>query len=113
MHEYSIVQALVGRVQAEVEAHAATRVHRIWVRIGEVSGVEVDLLRQAYELFREHSVCAGAELEIEPVAARWSCSACQRTLEPGQILRCPECAQPARLEQGDEIVLQRVEMEVA
>jgi Zn finger protein HypA/HybF involved in hydrogenase expression len=32
---------------------------------------------------------------------------------PGDVLTCPDCGSPARLEEGDEIVLDRIEMEVA
>ena len=38
MHEYSIVQALIDRVQKEADAHGAEAVHGIRVRIGEISG---------------------------------------------------------------------------
>lgn len=113
MHEYSIVQALLERVQEQADAHGASAVHSLTVRIGEVSGVEMDLLQSAYELFRERSICDGAELELVSVAARWTCPNCQRTIGRGEILRCAECAQPAQLVEGDEIVLVRVELEVA
>lgn len=113
MHEYSIVQALMERVQREVDAHGASAVRRLRVRIGELSGVEAELLAAAYQVFRQHSVCAGAELDIVPVSARWVCPSCDRTIRRGEILRCPECARPARLAAGDEIVLERVELEVA
>ena len=113
MHEYSIVQALIDRVQEQVDAHGASAVHSLTVKIGEVSGVEIDLFQSAYELFRERSICDGAELEVIPVAAHWICPVCQRTMGRGEILRCPNCAQPAQLVEGDEIVLERVELEVA
>lgn len=113
MHEYSIVRALLDRVEAEAGARGATAVRRIHLRVGELSGVETDLLRSAYELFREASPVAGAELEIEPVAARWVCPACDRAIVRGAALSCPECSRPARLAAGDEIVLQRLELEVA
>ena len=113
MHEYSIVQALLERVQEEVDAHGASAVHSLRVRIGELSGVEVDLLKSAYELFRERSICDGAELEVIPVAARWICPSCERTIGRGEVLRCPQCAQSAQMVEGDEIVLERVELEVA
>ena len=75
--------------------------------------VEIDLLRSAYEVFRENTLCAGADLEIRPVAASWSCPQCERELPRGSILRCPRCEVPARLVGGDGIVLERIEMEVA
>jgi hydrogenase nickel incorporation protein HypA/HybF len=112
MHEYSIVQALVEQVDRVAREHRASRVHRLHVRIGELSGVEVPLLTEAYATFRERTVCADASLEVRPVAARWICPGCERPLERGNVLQCPDCALPARLAQGDEIVLDRVEMEV-
>jgi len=113
MHEYSIVLALLDRVAAEARAHSATTVHRIRVQIGEASGVEPDLLETAFELARTQTLCDAAELEIVPVAARWECGNCGAEINAGQILRCPLCEQPARLVQGDEIVLERIEMEAA
>ena len=48
MHEYSIVQALVSKVEAECLARGALAVHKLNVRIGELSGVETDLLTTAW-----------------------------------------------------------------
>ncbi len=112
MHEYSIVQALVERVAAEARARHATSVHRLSIRIGELSGVEVDLLTTAYATFRERTICEGAELDVHIVAARWECPACRRAIGRGNLLSCPACAMPARLAQGDEIILDRIELEV-
>ncbi len=112
MHEYSIVQALLARVETEAEARGAVAVHRLRVQIGEMSGVEVPLLETAFELFRERSICEGAELEVVPVPATWSCPRCGTSLEPGAPLRCESCGVPARLKAGDEIFLERIEMEV-
>ena len=112
MHEYSIVQALVERVDAEARARRATAVHRLCVRIGELSGVEVDLLTTAYETFRERTICERAELDLQLVPARWECPACRSAIASGDVLTCPSCAMAARLVQGDEIMLDRIEMEV-
>lgn len=113
MHEYSIVQSLLGQVARHARTHGATAVHRLHVSIGELSGVEVPLLETAYATFRERTVCAGAELEVHPVAATWSCPDCGLPIPRGTALRCSDCGRPARLTRGDEIVLDRIEMEVA
>ena len=112
MHEYSIVQALVDRVDAEARARKATAVHRLSVRIGELSGVDMDLLTTAYETFRERTICERAELDLQFVPARWECPNCGDLIRRGEVLTCPSCAVPARLAQGDEILLDRIEMEV-
>jgi hydrogenase nickel insertion protein HypA len=113
VHEYSIVQALLERVEAEAHARGASSVHRLHVRIGEASGVEIDLLRTAYGVFRERTLCEKADMTIVPVPVRWECPRCVAPIPAGSILRCPECSEPARLSQGDEIILDRIEMEVA
>lgn len=111
MHEYSIVASLIDRVQQEATAHGGTRVHRLHVKIGELAGVELDLLKTAFDTFRERTICDGAELSIDTVAATWACTSCERNLEKGSVLRCDVCGRPARLIHGDEIVLERIEME--
>jgi hydrogenase nickel incorporation protein HypA/HybF len=111
MHEYSIVASLIDRVQREAAAHGGTRIHRLHVKIGELAGVELDLLQTAFDTFRERTVCEGAELRIDSVAARWACSACDRDVAKGAVLRCEACGRPARLVHGDEIILERIEME--
>jgi hydrogenase nickel incorporation protein HypA/HybF len=112
MHEYSIVQSLLARVEDETRARNATSVHRVSVRIGALSGVEPELLAKAYSLFREGTACAAAELCIEHVAERWECPGCGRALARSAIPVCEGCGMPARLAAGDEIILERIEMEV-
>jgi hydrogenase nickel incorporation protein HypA/HybF len=113
MHEYSIVQALLERVEAEARVRHAAAVHRLSVRIGELSGVDVGLLTTAYMTFRERTICQGAELDVRSVPARWECPECREEVRAGTMLRCVRCGAPARLSCGDEIVLDRIEMEVS
>ena len=112
MHEYSIVQALVERVEAEARVRHAATVHRLSVRIGELSGVDIGLLTTAYMTFRERTICQSAELDVRSVPARWECPGCGEEVTAGRLLRCIRCDEPARLSNGDEIVLDRIEMEV-
>jgi hydrogenase nickel incorporation protein HypA/HybF len=112
MHVYGIVAALIDRVAAVAGTAAGARVHRIHVAIGELAGVEAELLATAYQTFRAHSVCAEADLTVRRTPALWTCPRCGRDLAAGARLSCPDCAVPARLAAGDEIVLERIEMEV-
>ncbi len=113
MHEYSIIQALLSRIEEEAGRREARAVTRVRISIGELSGVETELLATAYRTFRERTICENAPLEILPVAARWACPRCERAIARGRILKCPDCDLPARLTEGEEIVLERIEMEVA
>lgn len=112
MHEYSIVQSLVDSVAAAVKDRDAT-VQRIDVAIGELAGVDCALLTTAFEVFRDGTLCEHATLTIDRIPARWECSRCGGAVPQGGFLRCALCHTPARLAAGDEIVLQRIELEVA
>jgi len=111
MHEYSIVSALVDRVQHEVDARPGAVVRKLHVSIGECAGVEVELLRTAWETFRDRTSCEHAELAIDRVAAVWCCPTCGTPIRPPQ--RCGSCFRAAHLAAGDEIILERIEMEVS
>jgi len=113
MHEYSLVQSLVERVEAEARRRRALAVHKLTVRIGELSGVDPELFQTAYDTFREGTICAAAPLVLERVAATWSCPRCGGRIARGAALRCPTCDVPARLDDGgDALMLNGIEMEV-
>lgn len=113
MHEYSIVQALLERVEHEARSHGASHVHRVRISIGELAGVEIDLLKTAYMTIRHRTACHDAQLDIRRVDARWECPVCKTPIARGTRLQCPACARAAQLKSGDEIVLEQIELEAA
>ena len=112
MHEYSIISALVDQVEAQAAAHPGAKVRIVHVAIGEQAGVETELLATAFDTFKGDTVCADAVLEIEARPARWVCPKCKAELPRGAKPRCVPCAAPATLASGDEIMLQRIELEM-
>jgi hydrogenase nickel incorporation protein HypA/HybF len=111
MHEYSLVSAMVDRVEKEARARSAVAVHRLGVRIGALSGVEPELLASAFTLVRQ-GLLENATLDIRRAEAAWACPQCGAAIEAGGVLRCGACDAPARLVSGDEILLEQIEMEV-
>jgi hydrogenase nickel incorporation protein HypA/HybF len=113
MHEYSLVQSLVTRVEEEARRRSALAVHRLSVRVGELSGVDPELLQTAYETFRAGTICESASLTLTRVAASWSCPRCKAPIAKGAVLRCPSCEVPGQLDDGsDALTLDAIEMEV-
>lgn len=110
IHEYSIIDALLRRIDAEAAARGATSVTRVELRIGDLAGVERELLGFAFEAYREGTICAAADLVIHPVAARWECVQCGASSD--RSLRCASCDVPMKLAEGDDIILERLELEV-
>lgn len=112
MHEYSVACALLDQIEAAARAHDATAVKVVHLALGAQCGVEAGLLTGAFELARAGTVAAEAELSIRPVPVRWVCPRCGGERPPGAPLVCPDDGTPARLEAGDELILERLEMEV-
>jgi len=112
MHEYSLVQALLQRVGEEARARGAVAVHRVAVRIGPLAGVERRLFATAFGLCRADGLCDGAELVIAGDDVAWTCAVCGAGLTATGAPVCPTCGLPARLTGGDELMLDRIDLEV-
>ena len=69
MHEYSLVQAMFDQMAGVMEINHAHAVRRVRVRIGPLAGVDPDLFRTAYDVYRVRTFCADAPLVIEDGAS--------------------------------------------
>lgn len=112
MHELSICQQLLTQVARVAAEHGAARVDRIRVSAGPLSGVEPQLLQQAFTLARAGTIAAEADLEIRSAPVRIRCRDCRETSEvPPNRLLCPHCRQwQVDVVAGEELILERVEL---
>ncbi|MDD2789383.1 MAG: hydrogenase maturation nickel metallochaperone HypA [Sulfurimonas sp.] len=113
MHEYSIVQSLLDSCEENAAKNAATKVTRVVVKIGVMSGVEPDLLKTAFDTFKEKTICEGCEfiVHIQPIVVKCNNCQTQSTLKKLEYL-CPEC-QSLDLEviDGEDMYLMQLELE--
>jgi len=113
MHEYSIVQSLLNSCQEHVDQHQATKVTKVVVKIGVMSGVEPHLLQEAFDTFKEKTVCEASELQLQIQKVVVYCQKCgqQSELQKHEYL-CPLC-QSTELEiiDGEEMLLMQLELE--
>ena len=113
MHEYSIVQSLLDACEENAKANDASKVTKVVVKIGVMSGVEPELLKTAFDTFKEQTICDGAEfiMNIQPVVI--GCKNClvESTLQKLQYC-CPEC-QSVELNvlDGEDMYLMQLELE--
>ena len=113
MHEYSLVEALVRRVEEEARKRHAVAVHALSVRVGELAGVDPELFQTAYDTFRAGTICEKAPLTLKKVPLSWSCPACKVAIPRGEVLTCAACGQAAKLDEGsDALTLDGIELEV-
>ena len=113
MHELWVCQALIRQVQKIAREHRAVAVTSVKVQIGPLSGVEAELLRQAFPLASAGSVAETAQLVIEKLPIRVRCESCgaETAAEPNKLV-CGTCGDwHTRLLSGDEMLLASVELE--
>ena len=112
MHEMSICQALMDQVERIASEQGASRVDKIVLSIGPLSGVEPELLSRAYEVSRAGTVAENAELEIETGPIMVECRKCGTSGEAAvSRLVCSSCGDwQVNLTQGDELLLLRLEV---
>jgi hydrogenase nickel incorporation protein HypA/HybF len=113
MHELSVCNALLDQVERIAREQDAFRVTRIVLRIGPLSGIEPELLRRAYPLAAAAGVAEHAELVIEETGVLVRCTACgaESSVKANRLL-CKSCGDfRTRLISGDELILQRVELD--
>jgi hydrogenase nickel incorporation protein HypA/HybF len=114
MHELSVCIALLDQVQSLAREHQATRVERIVLRIGPLSGVEAPLLENAYALAAAGSIAERAVLDIEtaPVVVRCRDCGAETRAEPNRLV-CGDCGGfRTNLVSGDEMLLAHLELSV-
>src|SRR5512140_2302069 len=112
MHEDSLVRSLWERVSAEAQIYDASKVVRVDVQLGELSGIDAHRFAAEFDLAPRPAECKSATLDLHLTPALWECRECRRPFSRGEALRCEECGLPAQLVRGEERLLNRLEMEV-
>lgn len=113
MHELSVCLSLLQQVETIARERNATRVTAITLKIGPLSGVEPDLLKNAYPLAAAGTAADEAELIMEIADIVVRCSQCdnETTVTPNKLL-CGTCGDfRTELISGDELTLLRVELD--
>ena len=113
MHEYSIVQSLIQSCEGYVEQNRASKVTKVVVKIGVMSGVEPYLLQEAFDTFKEATVCEGCAFEMSIQKVAIECKECGEAceLEKNEYL-CPACQSGnITVVDGEDMFLMSLELE--
>ncbi|QVL52312.1 MAG: hydrogenase maturation nickel metallochaperone HypA [Cyanobium sp. M30B3] len=113
MHELSLMEALRDQALAAARAEGAVRIAAISLRVGELSGVELEALRFAFPVAMEGTIAAAAELSIEREPAECHCAVCDAPFPaPHGCCDCPRCGTISRrLLRGRDLRLLALEVE--
>jgi hydrogenase nickel incorporation protein HypA/HybF len=113
MHEVSIMQSALQTVERVGRERNLSKVRRVGLRVGLLSGVIPDALQFAFEVLRAGTVAAEAKLDIEIVPAVFWCEACQSERHLTTLdFACDLCQGPLILKGGGhELEVSMVEAE--
>jgi len=113
MHELAICQSLIDQVENIARERDAKSVTSITIGMGPLSGVEAQLLKNAYPIASAGTVAEDAELLIEHLPIKVRCGQCgsESDAQPNK-LTCKQCGDwRTTLISGDEMMLMSVELE--
>lgn len=113
MHELALCQALMSQLETIARDHRAARVTAITLGMGPLSGVETQLLENAYPIASAGTVAEGAELLIQTTPVRVRCNSCGADSDAlVNRLVCGHCGDwRTELISGDELLLVSVELD--
>ena len=113
MHEYSIVQSILDSCEEYVKENEATKVTKVVVKIGVMSGVEPELLKRAFDTFKEKTKCDGAEFIMNIQSVVIMCKSCKKEsiLEKLEY-KCPSCESvDLEIIDGEDMFLMQLELD--
>lgn len=112
MHELAICQSLMGELAQIAAQHPDKRIAVVHLAVGPLSGVEPELLADAFPIASAGSAAADATLRVQDSPIRVHCDECGRDSDVrSNRLSCPHCGNwRTTLISGDELILQRVEL---
>lgn len=115
MHELSVCLSLMDQVFAIARERNARRVTRIELTVGPLSGVEIDLLENAWPIASAGTLADEADFVVAAAPVVVSCDACgEETPAHSNRLVCGQCGgYRTRVVSGEEMTLQRVELELS
>ena len=113
MHELAIVQDLLKLCETNAAKQKATKVLKVEISVGKLSGVEPHYLKTSFDAFKAGTICYEADLIINTQNIVVRCLDCQYEGElPQNVFVCPKCgSHEITVTAGEDLLLMRLEME--
>lgn len=113
MHEYSVVQSFIELCGDYVKENDCQRVLEAKVKVGILSGIELELFKRALETFKVGSVLENAKIEYITQPLVLECKECGGVSETSKhLVQCSKCkSSEVKILDGEEMTLLHLEME--
>jgi hydrogenase nickel incorporation protein HypA/HybF len=113
MHEMSLMESVVEILREEGRKQGFSRVKKVWLEIGALSGVEPDAMEFCFDVVTRSTLAEGAQLEILRTPGVGWCLDCEKTVPLTERFgACPDCGgYKVQMTGGDEMRVKELEVE--
>lgn len=113
MHEMSLTESVVEILCEEGRKQGFSRVKKVWLDIGVLSGVEARSMEFCFDVVTRGTLAEGAILEIIATPGEGYCLDCEKTVPLTEKFGdCPECGgRKVQMTGGDELKVKQMEVE--
>jgi hydrogenase nickel incorporation protein HypA/HybF len=110
MHELAICSNIIKILKTQV---VNKKIKKIWLRIGEISGVNCDAIQFSFPIAARNTIAENAEIELIHVHARGKCNTCHAEIKITTLFdACQYCNNyDYEIIQGNELQIIKVEVE--
>ncbi len=113
MHELGVAESIVNIALAKAGEAQASKVIKINLVVGELSGFVPDCIQFYFESLSKDTIAQGAKLHFESVPAELRCRDCSTVFQPQDTAwTCPKCAgRSIEIFKGRELYIESMEVE--
>ena len=113
MHEMSLCEGILQIIESEAKKQHFSKVKRVILEVGTLSGVEISALEFAFDVVMKGSVAEQARLEIIALEAQAWCMQCAEIVSIKQRYdACPHCGSyQLQVSRGDEMKIKELEVD--
>lgn len=113
MHEMSLAEGVLQVLEDQARAQGFRRVKQVWLRIGELAGVDVDALTFCLDIVSQDTLADGAVFHVVREPGQGWCLACSQAVAVHcRYDGCPHCgSHQIQVTGGDEMQVGELEVE--
>lgn len=112
MHEMSVVDGILKIAVDVMKKNHCRSIKAIGLKVGEMSGVELEALNLAFDVITRGTPAEGAALRINRIPITAQCNRCQKIFRVRHYnFFCPECDGVLILKSGRELQVEYVDVD--
>lgn len=112
LHEATLAENILDIAIDTARQNHAAKIFKVGLKLGELSGVEVEALTLSFDVLKKNTPADAAQLVINRVPCRATCNKCGKNFRLERYnFFCPDCDGILILQSGRELLVDYVDCE--